>query len=1079
MSIALSEFWTRLVQAGIVEVSDCKTLASKFSESHGSPPADASQLAAFLTQIRVLTGFQASHILGESAPNLRLGKFLLRGDQGTKPLSHWLPVSDVSVSLPVATILSPTHASDDETGRDGFLLRVPLDQLGDSRRQWLAAHAAIDAASLQPIRLSGDEAGNLEIFSPLPGGRCLLSLVEKSAKRIKRQQVVAIGRDLAHALAALHERSMPHGAVRLDHVWLTKSGRAILLRDPSGPALSPHQDASAAWIDCVESPGGYAAPELADPAATPTAQSDLYSLGCLLLTLISGSKPFHGNTLAEELAAQVQYTPQPLVQAVEQGEAGDPVLRVLAFALAKNPASRFASATQFADALSTADALISDKRSQATGEPAPTTAETPPPVSKAQSPASELPPEPPKKKRRRDAVVASAPSVAPPAVDSPSTVVAPPVDSHTPSVLAPSVLAPSVPAPSVPAPSVPAPSVLAPTSMPPVEPAAPLATSTAAPPIPESSVDSPAEAQPSQSAAEAARRRRRKRTNRVPVLIGLMVLPVLMLMLALFLRTRPPTKPEPYRPPSIKNVPTVASSRRDVAPPPPPKPPAQNPGGFQVVDSDQLLFVPPLPGGDQPPSSPPLALLPPGPAIILSARLSELQASDAGRELIESLAPDLQALIESAVVRTGVTDDQIERISAAFHAGTGGWPEISLAVQLRQSLPVSTLAGAWSAEPSMTGEGVTLYAGDDPKADAYYLGESDQGPSDKGSLPPDAMVRSFAVGSLDRIREVAAEQGAPILLPRTSETLWNSTSDQSHLVVLVTPNFLFADGREMLRSTVPSLVQPLKRVLIPDVAGMTLSAHAVPDQLYLEMRMLPSGGVNQGQLLGTIRNEIDSWGAWADSFVADTVPDASWRLLAARLPLMVRFVAANTRSGISDQAVVANTYLPANAAAQVSLATLLAMNTPEGVSLAAVETTTEKPLTVDEMLDRKMSISFTQESLEFAILAVVDEFRQTLPAGSTMPKARIIGSDLEKNGITQNQQIRGFEKTNMALRQVLTDIVLGANPDKTATGPQDPKQSLVWVVHPIGKPASETEILITTRDAAEGKYELPKEFVIP
>ena len=123
-----------------------------------------------------------------------------------------------------------------------------------------------------------------------------------------------------------------------------------------------------------------------------------------------------------------------------------------------------------------------------------------------------------------------------------------------------------------------------------------------------------------------------------------------------------------------------------------------------------------------------------------------------------------------------------------------------------------------------------------------------------------------------------------------------------------------------------------------------------------------------------------------------------------------------------------------------------------------------------------MSISFLQFSLQFAVDAVVDEFSQTLPDGSTMPKVRIIGGDLEKNGITQNQQIRGFEREDKPLRSVLTDLVLGANPDKTATGPKDVKQSLVWVVHPVGKPPEETEILVTTRDAAAGQYVLPAEF---
>jgi hypothetical protein len=57
--------------------------------------------------------------------------------------------------------------------------------------------------------------------------------------------------------------------------------------------------------------------------------------------------------------------------------------------------------------------------------------------------------------------------------------------------------------------------------------------------------------------------------------------------------------------------------------------------------------------------------------------------------------------------------------------------------------------------------------------------------------------------------------------------------------------------------------------------------------------------------------------------------------------------------------------------------------------------------------------------------------------------------------------------------------VLGANPDKTAAGPKDPKQSLIWVI--VDDPANPgtPEIMITTRQAAQNKgYELPSEFVV-
>ena len=78
-------------------------------------------------------------------------------------------------------------------------------------------------------------------------------------------------------------------------------------------------------------------------------------------------------------------------------------------------------------------------------------------------------------------------------------------------------------------------------------------------------------------------------------------------------------------------------------------------------------------------------------------------------------------------------------------------------------------------------------------------------------------------------------------------------------------------------------------------------------------------------------------------------------------------------------------------------------------------------------------------------------------------------------GFTQNQQVREFSKTDEALRDVLTALAVQANPDKSATGPDDPKQSLIWVV--VDSEEGRKEFRITTRQAAEREsYQIPKEF---
>ncbi len=485
--------------------------------------------------------------------------------------------------------------------------------------------------------------------------------------------------------------------------------------------------------------------------------------------------------------------------------------------------------------------------------------------------------------------------------------------------------------------------------------------------------------------------------------------------------------------------------------------------GYELVEDKRLLFVPPY--AAQSPNAP-LEMLPPGPAVIISVRLAAITDSSLGASLIESLSPELAGVIVLAAARSGVPIESIERCSVAMHPGKEGWPEVSLAIDLKEPLPSSELIEKWQVAASRTPEGATIYAGDAVDADAYYFPAPENG--------GDSISR-FAVGSVQQISEVAAAEGGATLLPRTLQTLWDGSSDRADLVVLITPNFLFADGRSLLQSSVPELVRPLKSVLIPDVAGALLTAHVVDEQLYVETRLAPSGGVSEPALMRSLRDAIQAWPSWADEFIVESVPDPSWRLLASRLPSMMRFVVDQTRFGISGGSVVANMYLPKQAVPQVTLATLLAMNTSAGGSAIAIAPPTQS-LTVDEMLARKMSVSFDQESLEFAIDAIVGDYKRTLPAGSTLPSVKIIGSDLQQMGITQNQQVRNFTKTDLPLRTVLTDLVLGANPDKTATGAKDPKQALIWVLADDPENPGEKAILVTTRQAAENKYDLPEEF---
>ncbi|WP_372720823.1 protein kinase [Novipirellula sp.] len=1058
MTVALSEFWARLVRNGVTDAAGCKRYAVGYAEKAGGlPPDDAVALAKYLVKAGVLTPYQAKSLLVSESVSLRHGGFLQTDATAAAPLSRWIPV------VRPATALGPASE-----GVSGVLFRPTAEQLGGGRDQWIAAHAGVTQAALQSIELDRVD-DNIVIFSPLPSGE-VLSEVLKKRPRLKAKRACEIGIAISDALVALHASSLWHGDVRADRVWMGKDGSIRLLRDPSGPAVSAMLTNPYSWLDVLESPHAYAAPELADASTPCSAATDIYSLGCLICRMVIGKMPFQADSADEMMALHASQIPSSISKAVAAGEAGDPLLRVVAFALAKNPQSRFATIAQFADALRATAAMIDPAASAAPAVPA---SAAPPIETDDSAPASEsvhasesdhtsgsdhtsddvvsivTKPTPTKSKASKQAPAKPVPPVQ---SNPPSSV---PAESDAgEKVVAEKVVAEPVAAKPDAAKSDAAVAVMS------VGVPAAKAEEIAAPPIASPEPESP---------PPARRRRRKKKSNKAPFILGGLSVMVVMLVIMLIVGGPGESKrvvQKRQRPPIPARIPSVGGGGRDSQPQPAEREttPVETPG-YQVVDDDRLLWLPPFAAE----SAAPLEMLPPGPSFIVTVNLAELRAKSSGSHFLDSLAPDLKQLLDQASARAKIAVEKMDRLSIAMHKGKDGWPEVSLAVTLHDPVSLETLTQAWDVSASRTPDGATLYAGDELDSDAYFVGDVESSEN---------QVTRFSVSSIARAKEIAENGGASILLPRSMQSLWDATSSKNDLALIVTPNFLFADGRKLIEIGAPRLEAPLKRFLIPDVAAAMALAHFDEDRLYTEVRLSPSGGIGEATLMQNLKQAVESTPQWAKDFVLDAVPDPSWRLLANQLPAMMDFLSSYSRFGVADQAAISNAYLPADAASQITLATLFAINTTGSAGPTVAAVTPKKTFTLDELLAEKMSVTFDQESLEFGINIIAEQFAASLPEGTEVPPMRIIGGDLQKMGITQNQQIRGFAKKEMPFRQVLTDLLLGANPDKTATGSHDVKQSLIWVVADDPTRPGKKELLITTRQAAEGKYELPAEFVV-
>ena len=181
------------------------------------------------------------------------------------------------------------------------------------------------------------------VMEYLPGGS-LEQKIRAEGVQTPRQSLEWL-EQAAGALDAAHREGVVHRDVKPANLLLDRYGHVH---------VADFGIASAAGLGSLTQTGtvlgtaSYLSPEQAQGERT-TPASDLYSLGIVAFELLTGRRPFEGDSVAAEAAAHVTGVVPPVREL-------NPALpseldAVFAKALAKNPASRFGSAAEFVASL--------------------------------------------------------------------------------------------------------------------------------------------------------------------------------------------------------------------------------------------------------------------------------------------------------------------------------------------------------------------------------------------------------------------------------------------------------------------------------------------------------------------------------------------------------------------------------------------------------------------------------------------------------------------------------------------------------------------------------------------------------
>jgi serine/threonine protein kinase/Tol biopolymer transport system component len=233
-----------------------------------------------------------------------------------------------------------------------FVSRDP-DRLARFEQEAQAA-AALNHPNILAVYQFGTFDGSPYLVSELLDGSTLRQVLQRGPLPVRK--AIDYGIQIAHGLAAAHEKGIVHRDLKPENLFVTKDGHVKILDFGLAKLMhrEPDPDSMAATVTHETNPGmvmgtaGYMSPEQVRGDAIDY-RTDIFAFGAILYEMLSGKRAFQRSTSAETMTAILNDDPPTISQT---GANMPPALqRVVHRCLEKNPEQRFHSASDLAFAL--------------------------------------------------------------------------------------------------------------------------------------------------------------------------------------------------------------------------------------------------------------------------------------------------------------------------------------------------------------------------------------------------------------------------------------------------------------------------------------------------------------------------------------------------------------------------------------------------------------------------------------------------------------------------------------------------------------------------------------------------------